>query len=131
VLWTAWTIDNSSTLEARTQIAACKYTAAKVLKEVAYRAIHIYGSLGVTNLTPLQAMWAGSPAMSVMDGVDEVHKVTVARNVLKGYRPHEGLWPSDYFPAKREEARKKFATAMAEDPDLVKYADFMERRAQH
>ncbi len=129
VLWTAWTIDNSSTQESRTQIAACKYTAAKVLREVSYRAIHILGSLGVTDLTPLQAMWAGSPAMSVMDGVDEVHQVTVARNVLKSYRPHEGVWPTDYFPTKRAAARLKFADAMAEDPDLVKYADFMARRS--
>jgi acyl-CoA dehydrogenase len=129
VLWTAWTIDNSSTQESRTQIAACKYTAAKVLREVSYRAIHILGSLGVTDLTPLQAMWAGSPAMSVMDGVDEVHQVTVARNVLKSYRPHEGVWPTDYFPTKRAAARVKFADAMAEDPDLVKYADFMARRS--
>jgi acyl-CoA dehydrogenase len=128
VLWTAWTIDNSSTQEARTQIAACKFTAAKVLKDVSYRAIHIYGSLGVTNLTPLQAMWSGSPTMSVMDGVDEVHMVTVSRNVLKGYQPHEGLWPSEYFPAKREKAREKFADLMAQDPDLEKYADFMARR---
>ena len=128
VLWTAWTIDNSSTQASRTQIAACKYTAAKVLKDVAYRAIHIYGSLGVTNLTPLQAMWAASPTMSVMDGVDEVHKVTVSRDVLKGYAPHDGLWPSEYFPAKRAEARKKFADAMAQDPELAKYADYMERR---
>jgi acyl-CoA dehydrogenase len=130
VLWTAWTIDNSSTQEARTQIAACKYTAAKVLREVSYRAIHILGSLGVTDLTPLQAMWASSPAMSVMDGVDEVHQVTVARNVLKSYRPHEGPWPTDYFPDKRAAAREKYADAMAADPDLVKYADFMERRAR-
>jgi hypothetical protein len=68
--------------------------------------------------------------MSVMDGVDEVHKVTVARDVLKGYSPHEGLWPSEYFPAKREEALKKFADAMAQDPELVKYADVMERRSR-
>ena len=129
VLWTAWTIDNSSTQEARTQIAACKYTAARVLKDVAYRAIHIFGSLGVTDLTPLQALWAGSPAMSVMDGVDEVHKVTVARNVLKGYQPHEGFWPTDYFPTKRAEARQKYRAAMDADPDLEKYADYMERRS--
>ena len=90
-----------------------------MLREVSYRAIHILGSLGVTDLTPLQAMWAGSPTMSVMDGVDEVHKVTVARNVLKEYRPHEGPWPTDYLPAKREQARKKFAEAMAADPELV------------
>jgi alkylation response protein AidB-like acyl-CoA dehydrogenase len=129
VLWTAWTIDNSSTAEARTQIAACKYTAAKVLREVSYRAIHVFGSLGVTDLTPLQAMWASAPTMSVMDGVDEVHKVTVSRNVLKQYRPHEGLWPTEYFPAKREEARKKFADLFEQDPDLEVYSQKMLRRA--
>jgi len=130
VLWTAWTIDNSSTQASRTQIAACKYTAAKVLREVTYRAIHVFGSLGVTDLTPLQAMWSSAPTMAVMDGVDEVHKVTVSRNVLKDYRPHDGLWPTEYLPAKREQARKKFVEAFANDPDLVKYADFMERRAR-
>src|SRR2546421_920555 len=127
VLWTAWTIDNSSTQEARTQIAACKYTCAKVLKDVSFRALHIMGSLGTTNLTPLQAMYAGAPTMGIADGVDEVHKVTVARNVLKNYRPHEGLWPTEYIPAKRAEARKKFADLFAKDPDLEKYADNMER----
>jgi acyl-CoA dehydrogenase len=127
VLWTAWTIDQSSTQEARTQIAACKYTCAKVLREVSYRAIHIYGSLGVTDLTPLQAMWSGSPVMSVADGVDEVHKVTVARNLLKGYRPHEGLWPTEYLPHKRAAARKKFEPVLAGDPDLAAYADAVDK----
>src|SRR5437879_3748767 len=123
VLWTAWTIDNSSTQAARTQIAACKYTCAKVLREVTYRALHIMGSLGTTNLTPLQAMWASAPTMAIADGVDEVHKVTVARNVLKDYRPHPGLWPTEYLPAKREEAKKKFATILADDQDLDTWAD--------
>jgi alkylation response protein AidB-like acyl-CoA dehydrogenase len=127
VLWTAWTIDNSSTQAARTQIAACKYTCAKTLREVSYRAIHVYGSLGVTDLTPLQAMWAGAPTMAVMDGVDEVHKVTVARNVLKSYRPHEGLWPTEYYPHKRAAAWKKFEPLLASDPDLQRYADGMSR----
>src|SRR5260370_11382079 len=101
VLWTAWTIDNSSTQASRTQIAACKYTMAKVLRDVSYRALHIYGSLGTTNLTPLQAMYAAAPTMGIADGVDEVHKATVARNVLKQYRPHEGLWPTAHIPSKR------------------------------
>jgi alkylation response protein AidB-like acyl-CoA dehydrogenase len=127
VLWTAWTIDNSSTQAARTQIAACKYTCAKVLREVSYRAIHIYGSLGVTNLTPLQQMWAGAPTMSVMDGVDEVHKVTVARNVLKDYKPHDGLWPTEYFPAKRAKAREKYAELFKTEPELETYAENMAR----
>jgi alkylation response protein AidB-like acyl-CoA dehydrogenase len=128
VLWTAWTIDNSSTQQARTQIAACKYTCAKVLREVSYRALHIMGSLGTTSLTPLQAMWASAPTMAIADGVDEVHKVTVSRNVLKGYEPHPGLWPTEYIPAKREEARKKYASLLDADPDLAAWAD---RAARH
>ena len=94
---------------------------------MSYRAIHVYGSLGVTNLTPLQAMWAGAPTMSVMDGVDEVHKVTVARNVLKGYQPHDGLWPTEYFPAKRAKAREKYAELFKTEPELETYADNMAR----
>jgi hypothetical protein len=131
VLWTAWTIDNSSTREARTQIAACKYTCAKVLREVSYRALHIMGSLGTTNLTPLQQMWASAPTMAIADGVDEVHKVTVARGVLAGYEPHPGLWPSEYIPAKREEALKKYAGLIEADPDLAAWADRGARSMLH
>ena len=127
VLWTAWTIDNSSTQEARTQIAACKFTMAKTLRDVSYRALHIMGSLGTTNLTPIQAMYEAAPTMGIADGVDEVHKVTVARNVLKGYRPHPGLWPTEYIPAKREEAKKKYAELLANDPEMAGWADFAEK----
>ncbi len=122
VLWTAWTIDNSSTQASRTQISACKYTCAKVLREVSYRALHIMGSLGTTNLMPLQAMYASAPTMAIADGVDEVHKVTVARNILKDYRPHEGLWPTEYLPAKREKARKKYEDLLASESVLAEYA---------
>ena len=118
VLETAWKIDNSSTQETRTDIAAVKYTMAKVLREVSYNALHILGSLGTTNLTPIQAMYAGAPTMGIADGVDEVHKATVARNVLKEYRPHEGYWPTEYIPAKREQAWKKMEPKFATDPGL-------------
>ena len=64
VLETAWKIDNTSTAETRTDIAAVKYTMAKVLREVSYNALHILGSLGTTDLTPIQAMYAGAPTMN-------------------------------------------------------------------
>ena len=123
VLETAWKIDNTSTQETRTDIAAVKYSMAKVLREVSFNALHILGSLGTTNLTPLQAMYAGAPTMGIADGVDEVHKATVARNVLKGYRPHEGYWPTEYFPAKRAAAREKFEERFQADPELRALAD--------
>jgi alkylation response protein AidB-like acyl-CoA dehydrogenase len=125
VLETAWKIDNSSTQETRTDIAAVKFTMAKVLREVSFRALHIMGSLGTTNLTPLQAMYAGAPTMGIADGVDEVHKVTVARNVLKNYRPHEGLFPTEFIPAKREAAMKKFEPLFQQDPEMRKRAEQM------
>jgi alkylation response protein AidB-like acyl-CoA dehydrogenase len=119
VLWTAWTIDQTNTRDVRTQIAACKYTCAKVQHDIVFRAMHIFGSLGVTHLTPLQQMWSGVPTQFIMDGPDEVHKVTVARNVLKNYTPHEGNWPTEFLPAKREAAKQKFAALLERDPELA------------
>ncbi len=132
VLETAWKIDNSSLRETRTDIAAVKYSMAKVLREVSFNSLHILGSLGTTNLTPIQAMYASAPTMGIADGVDEVHKATVARNVLSGYEPHEGFWPTEYIPAKREKARSKFEPLFEKDPDLRKiadgYAEYIARR---
>ena len=123
VLETAWKIDNSSIRETRTDIAAVKFTMAKVLREVSFNALHILGSLGTTNLTPIQAMYASAPTMGIADGVDEVHKATVARNVLAHYEPHEGFWPTEYIPAKRERAREKFEPLFQKDPALREIAD--------
>ena len=123
VLEAAWKIDNSSTQEARTDIATVKFTMAKVLREVSFNALHIHGSLGTTDLTPLQAMYAGAPTMGIADGVDEVHTATVARNILKGYRPHEGYFPTEFFPKKRERAWEKFEPRFEADPELRTLAE--------
>ena len=123
VLETAWKIDNTSTQETRTDIAAVKFTMARVLREVSFNALHIHGALGTTDLTPLQAMYASAPTMGIADGVDEVHTATVARRVLKGYTPHEGYWPTEYIPAKREAAWAKFEPKFAADPELRKTAE--------
>src|SRR6187399_3180813 len=123
VLETAWRIDNTSTQEARTEIAAVKFTMARVLREVSFNALHILGSLGTTNLTPLQAMYAGAPTMGIADGVDEVHKATVARRVLKEYRPHDGYFPTEFIPYKREAAWKKMQPVLDANPDLKQAAE--------
>jgi acyl-CoA dehydrogenase len=123
VLETAWKIDNSSTQETRTDIAGVKFTMARVLREISFDALHIHGSLGTTDLTPLQAMYAGAPTMGLADGADEVHKATVARNVLKGYRPHDGYFPREFIPYKREEAWEQMQTVFADRPELATAAE--------
>jgi len=69
--------------------------------------MHLHGALGVSNEMPFGQMWTGVPIMATVDGPSEVHKVTVAREVLKAYKPVDGLWPSEWLPAKRDAARKK------------------------
>jgi hypothetical protein len=92
---------------------------AKVLRDVSFNALHILGSLGTTDLTPLQAMYASAPTMGLADGADEVHKATVARRVLRDYRPQEHpYWPTEYLPAKREAAWAKFEQKFEADPEL-------------
>jgi acyl-CoA dehydrogenase len=90
---------------------------------VSFNALHILGSLGTTDLTPIQAMYAGAPTMGIADGVDEVHKATVARRVLRDYRPHEGNFPTEFLPYKREDARKKLQPVLDARPGLKAAAE--------
>jgi len=130
VLETAWKIDQTSTQEARTDIAAVKFTMARILREISFDALHIHGSLGTTDLTPLQDMYAGAPTMGLADGADEVHKATVARRVLKGYRPHDGYFPREFIPAKREAAWEKMQPILDANPELAVAAEgYRDRQA--
>ena len=81
----------------------------KVLHDIVYRALHVHGSLGVSNEMPLAGMWSMLPVMGIADGPTEVHKVTIARQVLKQYQPYEGLWPPEHLPERRAAARARFA----------------------
>src|SRR5262249_36406036 len=123
VLETAWKIAQTSTLEARTEIASVTFTMARVLREGSFNALPILGSLGPPDLTPTQAMYASAPTMGIADGVDEVHIATVARRVLRGYRPHEGNWPTEYVPAKREQAWQRMRPVLDARPDLARAAE--------
>ena len=109
VLHAAWKIDQSDGHKARREIAVVKVLTPQVLHDVVYRALHIHGSLGTSNEMPLMGMWAMMPVMGIADGPTEVHKVTIARQVLKEYQPSDGLFPSTHLPPRQEAARKRFA----------------------
>uniref|UniRef100_A0AAU1M383 Acyl-CoA dehydrogenase family protein n=1 Tax=Streptomyces sp. NBC_00148 TaxID=2903626 RepID=A0AAU1M383_9ACTN len=116
VLNTAWVIDNQPHGAARTQIAMCKVAMAKVYHDIVQRAVQMHGSLGTTHETPLADMWMGVPSLALADGPTEVHKVTVARQLLKSAEPAPGLFPTEHLPTKREAARRRYA-------DLLKNYD--------
>jgi len=116
VLYTAWLIDKHKEYnrEVRKEIAAIKAATPKVLQEVIYRAMHLHGSLGMSDEVPLMNMWANIPELGVVDGPTEVHKITVARTVLRDYEAAPGLFPSYHTPSQRELAMKKYGHYLQE-----------------
>lgn len=113
VLETAWLADNGhSWKDLRANVAAVKFLMPKVLHDIASRALQIHGSLGLTDEMPFTSMLMTSYQMGLADGPTEVHKVTVAREALKGVAPAETPFPN-YLRATREAAaRAKFADAL-------------------
>jgi acyl-CoA dehydrogenase len=111
VLYAAWLIDKHKAYnrEVRREIAAVKVSAPKVLMDVIGRALHLHGSLGASNETELGQVWMNVPWMGIVDGPTEVHKVTVAQQTLRHYRPAPDLFPSYHLPRKVAEAKAKFA----------------------
>jgi len=51
--------------------------------------------------------------MGLADGPTEVHKSTLARQILRGVIPAEGLFPSEHIPAVRARAEALDAAAAA------------------
>jgi acyl-CoA dehydrogenase len=54
-------------------------------------------------------MILGGYIMGLADGPSEVHKVTVARHVLRDYKPSPDLWPTEHRPKKVAYAKEKLA----------------------
>lgn len=78
-LKTAWLIDTVGARGARAEIAAIKVVAPRVALDVLDKAIQVYGGAGVSDVTPLAALWAGMRTLRIADGPDAVHLRTVAR----------------------------------------------------
>ncbi len=117
VLRTAWLIDKHNDYgRVRKDISAIKAVMPKVYFDVVQRSMHLHGSLGISNEMPFSAWMVGAESLALADGPTETHKIVVARQVLKEYLPHEGLFPNGHLPTRLEAARKQ-------------YADFLEREA--
>ena len=104
----AWKMDKLGHHAARSDIAMVKVNNAKVLYNVIDRALQVHGSLGYSCDMPLEAMYRSARMAPLVDGANEVHKVTIAREELKRYEGVEG-WPSEHIPTRREQSLHRFA----------------------
>ncbi|HVT00496.1 MAG TPA: acyl-CoA dehydrogenase family protein [Solirubrobacterales bacterium] len=106
-LHAAWKLDQVGAKEARDEIAMIKYHGPKVMYNVLDRAIQVHGSLGFSCDLPLEEMYRYARASRIYDGPDEVHRVGVARRILRGYQPVEV--PTEHIPTRRAAAQVRFA----------------------
>jgi acyl-CoA dehydrogenase len=71
--------------EARVEVSALKFYAARVLNDVIDRAVQVHGGRGLTDRTPLAQMLSQARAARIYDGPDEVHRMVVARRILREF----------------------------------------------
>ena len=109
VLETAWRIDKTQDYrKVRKDIAAVKAAMPKVLNDIASRALQIHGSIGVSTEMPFVRQIISSYIMGLADGPTEVHKITVAKQVLRDYRPTNDLFPAYSLISARERALEQY-----------------------
>jgi len=88
-LYAAWKMDQGE--DARKEISLIKFHGAKILNDVISRAIQVHGSLGYSKDTPLEAFYREARAAHIYDGPDEVHRMVVAKRILKEFQQKEAL----------------------------------------
>ena len=108
-LHAAWKIDTQGSSAARADVSRIKVFGARMLYDVVDRALQLHGGLGFSTDMPLEAMYRFARHARFVDGADEVHRESIARQILKGYQAPEDGVPTEYVPVRREQARRKFA----------------------
>ena len=120
VLRTAWLIDKHHDYRrVRKDIAAIKAAMPKVLHDVASRALHIHGSLGLSDEMPFARQVMASYFLALADGPTEVHKITLAKQLLRDYSPSADIFPSYHELKLRQRAHAKYGELLAGIDDLV------------
>jgi acyl-CoA dehydrogenase len=76
--------------EARVEVSAIKFYAARVLQDVIDRAVQVHGARGLTDETPLAGMLMMARGGRIYDGPDEVHRQVVAKRILKSFAAGDG-----------------------------------------
>ncbi len=81
VLHSAWKIQTGR--EYRQEVSMAKVYVAEALGRIADRAVQVFGALGISQDTPLAEIYTAARAARIYDGTSEIHRIVIARNVLK------------------------------------------------
>lgn len=84
VMQAAWAHEQGS--EIRHESSICKVFVAEAVNRIIDRAVQMCGGLGVSGDTPLELFYREARAFRIYDGPSEVHRMVIARNVIKGKR---------------------------------------------
>jgi len=85
VLHAAWMIEKVGASAARKESSLIKFMVAGVMQKVIDRALQVHGGLGMTDDTIISFFYRHERAARIYDGADEVHKISVAKRILKEY----------------------------------------------
>ncbi len=120
LLRTAWRIDKyQDYMKVRKDIAAIKIAMPSVLLNVASRALMLHGALGVSTEMPFAKQIINSYFLGLGDGPTEVHKITLAKQILRDYSPSDDLFPTGHLLKVREKALKKFGELVGPTDDQI------------
>lgn len=109
VLRTAWLIDKEQDYyKVRKDIAAVKALMPRVLHDIASRALHVHGALGVSEEMPFAQWIIESYGMALADGPTEVHQVTLAKELTRNIVPDPTPFPDYHIPTQAAAARAQY-----------------------
>ncbi|CAA9502698.1 MAG: Acyl-CoA dehydrogenase, partial [uncultured Solirubrobacteraceae bacterium] len=81
VLNTAWKVEHG--LPHRQEVAMTKTFVSEAFGRVVDRAVQIFGAAGIAMDLPISQWYADARAARIYDGASEVHRMTIARELLK------------------------------------------------
>ena len=88
VLHSAYLIERG--LEYRLEVSMSKVYISEALGRIVDRAIQVHGALGYSGDLPLERFYRDARAARIYDGPSEVHRMVIARNLLKAAMEGEG-----------------------------------------
>jgi acyl-CoA dehydrogenase len=110
VLRTAWLIDKYQDYNlVKKDISAVKAAMPKAYYNAVIRAMHLHGSLGISNEMPFSELLVNAEVMALADGPTEIHHMSLAKELLKTATPATGLFPTEHLPTRRAAAHAKLA----------------------